>query len=125
MMAKPTESELEILQVLWALGNGTVREVNEELVRRKGTDVGYTTTLKLMQIMHEKGIVSRDTSSRTHMYSPLLTEASARKTMLDKMISTMFKGSAADLVMQALSTEKSSEEELRLIREFLDQLEKK
>lgn len=119
---KPTESELEILQVMWAKGECTVRDVHDELSKSK--DAGYTTTLKLMQIMHEKGLVSRDTSSKTHLYRVAITREEAQKTALDKFIATMFKGSASDLVMQALGQHKTSKEEIDAIKKYLDQFEK-
>ncbi|RYY00449.1 MAG: BlaI/MecI/CopY family transcriptional regulator, partial [Gammaproteobacteria bacterium] len=81
---KPTESELEILQILWQNGTATVRDVHEELAKTK--DVGYTTTLKLMQIMHDKGLVKRDESMRTHIYQPAVNKEKTQKHLLDKMI---------------------------------------
>lgn len=122
---KPTDSELEILQVLWSTGPATVRDVNERLAAEKDSAIGYTTTLKLMQIMVEKNILERDASAKTHIYKAVLSEASARRTMLDKMIDTVFKGSAADLVMHALSHKPSSDDELRQIRELLNRLDPK
>ena len=84
---KPTESELEILQILWNRGIATVREVHEELSKTK--DAGYTTTLKLMQIMHEKGIVKRDESLRTHVYQAAVNREKTQKHLLDKMIESL------------------------------------
>ncbi|MCD8742493.1 BlaI/MecI/CopY family transcriptional regulator [Mucilaginibacter roseus] len=120
---KPTESELEILQVMWAKGECTVRDVHDELSKNK--DAGYTTTLKLMQIMHEKGLVSRDTSSKTHLYKAAITREDAQKTALDKFIATVYSGSASDLVMQALGQHKTSKEEIDAIKKYLDQFENK
>src|SRR5882757_3727031 len=100
MEIKPTESELEILQVIWKKGACTVRDVHEELAKNK--DAGYTTTLKLMQIMHDKGLVERDATSKTHIYKAIATQEQAQQTALDKIISTVFEGSTADLVIQAL-----------------------
>ena len=125
MTVKPTDSELEILQILWQKGSCTVREVNEILSSEREGEVGYTTTLKLMQIMHEKGMVERDTSSRTHVYKALLNPDSTRRTILNKVIDTVFNGSASQLVMQALSNRKSSKEEIEEIKRYLDQLDKK
>lgn len=125
MKVKPTSSELEILQILWKKGESTVREVNEELSRERDTEVGYTTTLKLMQIMHEKGLVERDTSNRTHRYKALISQQDTSQGILQTMIDTVFNGSAAQLVMQALSNKTSSKEEIKKIKEYLDQLEKK
>ena len=120
---KPTESELEILQVLWVKGTASVRDVHEELSKTK--EAGYTTTLKLMQIMHDKGLVERDTSSRTHKYKPLITHAHTSQGILQTLIDTVFNGSTSQLVMQALSNKSSSKEEIKKIKEYLDQLEKK
>lgn len=120
---KPTESELEILQVMWAKGECTVRDVHDELSKNK--DAGYTTTLKLMQIMHEKGLVSRDTSSKTHLYKAAITREEAQKTALDKFIATVYSGSASDLVMQALGQHKTSKEEIDAIKKYLNQFENK
>lgn len=125
MKAKPTNSELEILQIIWRKGSCTVREVNEELSGLKGTEIGYTTTLKLMQIMHEKGLLERETSSRTHIYKALISQSKTNQNILDTLIDTVFNGSAAQLVMQALSNKKSSKEEIEMIKKYLEQLEKK
>ena len=119
---KPTESELEILQVLWRKGKATVREVHEELSRTK--DSGYTTTLKLMQIMFEKGIVIRDDSNKTHIYQPNVTREKTQRHMVGKMIDTLFSGSSAQLVMQALGNSKASKQELDDIQRMLDDLKK-
>jgi predicted transcriptional regulator len=97
-----------------------VREVHEELAKTK--DVGYTTTLKLMQIMHEKGIVKRDESMRTHVYQPAVNKEKTQKHMLGKMISTLFGGSSTQLVLQALGEHKASSEELEQIQMLLDKM---
>ena len=125
MNIKPTNSELEILQILWNKGECTVREVNEELSRERNMEVGYTTTLKLMQIMNEKGLAGRDTSSRTHKYKALISHDSTSQGILQTLIDTVFNGSAAQLVMQALNNKRSSKEEIEKIKEYLDQLDKK
>lgn len=119
---KPTESELEILRVLWEKGPSTVREVHEVLGQSK--DAGYTTTLKLMQIMHEKGLLDRDTSSKTHIYSAIVSQENTQRQLLDKMIDTVFNGSASQLVLQALGNHKSSKEELEKIKQYLNEIEK-
>jgi len=123
-LIKPTESELEILQVLWGKGTATVRDVHEELAKTK--DVGYTTTLKLMQIMHEKGIVKRDDSMRTHIYQASVNKEKTQKHLLNKMIDNLFGGSPTQLVIQALggNNQKASREELDKIQELLDGLKK-
>ncbi len=120
MDIKPTESELEILQVLWEKQSCTVRDVHEELTRNK--EAGYTTTLKLMQIMAEKGLVERDTTNRTHIYRAAVSQREAQKHYLDKMINNVFGGSAASLVMQALGNHQSSKTEIEAIKQYLDQL---
>ena len=120
---KPTESELEILQVLWNHKQATVRTVHEELSKTK--DSGYTTTLKLMQIMFEKGLVSRDDSSKTHIYQPVVTRAKTQGQFLNKMINTLFAGSSAELVMQALGNHTASADELEKIEALIADLKNK
>jgi len=115
---KPTESELEILQVLWDRKSCTVRDVHEELLKTK--EAGYTTTLKLMQIMFEKALVTRDSSNKTHIYTAAVTRENTQNLFLNKMIDSLFAGSPAQLVMQALGNHKASKEELEEIRNFLD-----
>ena len=119
---KPTESELEILKILWDKENATVREVHEELSKNK--DSGYTTTLKLLQIMFEKGLVTRDDSNKTHIYQPAVTRQKTQKQFLDKMINTLFAGSSTQLVLQALGNQKASKDELDEIQKYLDNLKK-
>ena len=109
---KPTESELEILQILWTKGLATVSEVHEELAKTK--DAGYTTTLKLMQIMHEKGLVKRDDSMRTHVYQAAVNKERTQKHLLNKMIDSLFGGSPTQLVIQALGEHKA-----RAVRKLL------
>ncbi|MEX2594991.1 MAG: BlaI/MecI/CopY family transcriptional regulator [Anditalea sp.] len=122
MSIKPTESELEILSILWRLKEASVRQIHERLSETKGT--GYTTTLKLMQIMLTKGLVKRNEQSRSHIYSATIAEKDTQKSLLKGFMSTAFGGSAKNLVMQALGQGKPSQEEINEIREFLDQLEK-
>ena len=119
---KPTESELEILKILWNKEKATVREVHEELSKNK--DSGYTTTLKLLQIMFEKGLVTRDDSNKTHIYQPAVTRQKTQKQFLDKMINTLFAGSSTQLVLQALGNQKASKDELDEIQKYLDNLKK-
>src|SRR5271154_2685268 len=119
---KPTESELEILQVLWDRGTASVRDVHEELAKMK--DVGYTTTLKLMQIMHEKGLVKRDDSFKTHIYQPAVSKEKTQKHLLGKMIDTLFGGSPTELVLQALGNHKASPQELDEIQQLLNNLKR-
>ena len=117
----PTAKELEILQVLWKEGPSTVRDVNEILSINKV--IGYTTTLKLMQIMFEKGIISREKNGKTHIYKAEITQSNTQQKLVDKLLENAFGGSAMKLVMQALGTSKSSKQELDEIREYLDKLE--
>ena len=121
MELKPTESELEILQVIWKKGQCTVRDVHEELTKNK--DAGYTTTLKLMQIMADKGLVERDTNSKTHLYKAVISREQAQNTALDKIIDTVFKGSTADLVIQALGQHRASKDEIDAIKNYLKQFD--
>ena len=116
---KPTEGELEILQVLWQKKLCTVRNVHETLAKKNAR---YTTTLKLMQIMHEKGLVERDTTAKTHIYKALLNQEKTQQQLVNKMIDNVFNGSAARLVMQALGNKSASKEEIDLIKEYLDNL---
>lgn len=121
---KPTESELEILNIIWEKETATVREVHEVLAKTK--DVGYTTTLKLMQIMHEKGLVKRDESMRTHVYQSAVNKEKTQKHLLDKMIDSLFGGSSTQLVLQALGSgdQKISAEELEKIQSLINNLKK-
>ncbi|PWS30734.1 BlaI/MecI/CopY family transcriptional regulator [Pedobacter paludis] len=116
---KPTEGEMEILQVLWQKGLATVREVHEALNKK---DSGYTTTLKLMQIMHEKGMVERDTNQKTHIYNAIVNRDKTEKQLVNKMIDNVFNGSAARLVMQALGNHSASADEIDEIKKYLDSL---
>jgi len=118
---RPTDAELAILQVLWQNGPSTVRDVHEELGRAAGT--GYTTVLKTMQIMFEKGLLERDTSQRAHVYSPARPAEEVRRSLVADLTERAFEGSAARLVMQALSSERASSEELAEIRHLLAGLE--
>ncbi len=119
----PTESELEILQLLWDKGNATVREVHEVLEQVK--DTGYTTTLKIMQIMTEKGLLERNTSNRTHIYKPLLSREKIQKKFLNKMLNGLFKGSESRLIMGALDQKELSRKDIDEIKEYLKQFENK
>lgn len=120
---KPTESELEILNVLWQQGSATVREVHEKLALKK--EVGYTTTLKLMQIMLDKGLVSREVSGKTHVYTAEVDKEKTQGQIMQRMIETMFNGSAMQMVMQALGNHKATKAELDMIRDYLDKKSKK
>ena len=120
---KPTESELEILQVLWDKEHATVREVHEVLSAHK--DVGYTTTLKLMQIMFEKGLVLRDDSSKTHIYTANVSRENTQQQLVNKLIRNLFNGSTSQLVMQTLGNQSTSKEELAAIEAMIQQLKNK
>lgn len=116
---RPTDAELAILQVLWQHGPSTVRQVHEKLSGTRET--GYTTTLKLMQIMAEKGLVTRDESARTHVYHARRSRDATQRQLVSDLLDRAFGGSAAALVMQALSAHPASAEELREIRRLVDQ----
>jgi len=118
---RPTDGELEILRVLWSLGPSTVRQVHGELSQKR--DVGYTTMLKLMQIMTDKGLLLRDESQRSHVYRARQKEAVTQKQLVKDLVSRAFGGSTEKLVMQALSSKKATAQELADIRKLLDDME--
>ena len=120
---KPTESELEILKVLWEKETASVRVVHEELLKTK--DAGYTTTLKLMQIMHDKGLVTRDAGNKIHIYTPAVSREKTQKQFLNRMINTLFAGSSANLVLQALGGHQASDAELNKIQKLITDLKHK
>lgn len=119
----PTESELEILQILWQDGPSSVRQVNEKLNEKR--EVGYTTTLKIMQIMTEKNLVNRNTESRTHIYHSAVKEHETQSSLLESFIQKTYRGSAMKLVLQALGKEDATTQELEELKEIIDKLEKK
>jgi len=119
--SRPTDRELTILRILWDKGPSTVRDVNEAMNEDENT--GYTTTLKLMQIMAEKGLVLRDDSQFKHVYRSALTEEKAQKQLVGDLLDRAFSGSAEKLVMRALSAKKVSAKELTSIRKMLDEFE--
>jgi predicted transcriptional regulator len=120
---KPTESELHILGVIWDRGSATVREVYDELHERLG--MGYTTVLKLMQIMTDKGLLERDTSVRPQVFWAAQPQRQTQRLLLRQLVDRAFSGSPGSLVLQALALRKSSPEELEEIRALLDKLEEK
>jgi BlaI family transcriptional regulator, penicillinase repressor len=136
-MHKPTDAELRILHLLWQLGPSTVREVNDALneqpaaqrsTRRNAdapTEVGYTTTLKIMQIMHDKGLVSRTEDGRTHRYAAQASEAETKTTLLQNFVDQTFRGSAMQLVLQALGNHEATADELDEIKALIAQIEQK
>lgn len=119
---KPTDAELEILRVIWLHGPSTVRQINEVLNEKK--EVGYTTTLKLLQIMAQKGIVRADKSDRSHVYIALLKEEETQIHLVDQLLNAAFGGSAKKMVMQALGNGKASKAELEEIKKLIQQLER-
>ncbi len=121
-LPRPTDSELTILRVLWRLGPATVRTVHAELNRAQQT--GYTTVLKLLQIMTGKGLVKRDESERSHVYEPVLPEQEVQRQLVGHLLERAFGGSAQKLVLQALAAKKASPEELAEIRRLLDEMER-
>ena len=118
---KPTSSEMEVLQILWKSGPSSVKQVNTILNETR--TVGYTTTLKIMQLMLDKRILSRNTSDKKHIYAPILEEESVKRNMLDKFLKGTFKGSAYNLVMEALGNYRASKDELESIKELIEKLE--
>ncbi|MFN0213806.1 MAG: BlaI/MecI/CopY family transcriptional regulator [Saprospiraceae bacterium] len=128
--AKPTDSELEILHILWSQGPSTVRSVNDLLNEQRRTNqsvkesAGYTTTLKLMQIMFEKGLVTRVEDGRTHAYTAVVAESDTQDLLLQQFVDNAFRGSTARLVMQALGNHEASTEELDEIKALIAKIEK-
>jgi len=121
-LPQPSEAELEILQFLWEKHPASVKEIHEKL--SKSRDVGYTTILKQMQRMHEKGIISRTKKGKIHLYSSVSKEKDIQKGMLNKLVKTAFKGSKMDLILQALGNTKTSPEEIEALQEWLKQQKK-
>ena len=120
-LPKPTDAELTILRVLWTRGPSTVRQVHDALNQER--PAGYTTALKLLQIMADKGLVARDESDRTHVYTASVSEGETQRQLLDDLMARAFRGSAMTLVMQALSGAKATPDELARIRQLLDEHE--
>jgi len=121
---EPTKSELEILQVLWQYGPSTVRFVNDELNNMK-REVNYTSTLKLMQIMAEKGILLRDETNMKHVYAPAHPEEKVKGQLLNRFVDSLYNGSASSLMMQLLGDKKPSKKEIDEIRELLNKMDKR
>ncbi|GLH73435.1 transcriptional regulator [Geothrix limicola] len=120
-VVRPTDAELAILRVLWERGPSTVRQVFEVMSEER--ELGYTTVLKMLQIMHEKGLVQRDVTDRVHTFSTTQTQTQTQRHLLDDLLDKAFGGSSLNLVMQALATRKASHEELAEIRKMLDHAE--
>ena len=121
--SKPTEAELKILQVLWVQGPSPVRLVNDILNEKQEGEVGYTTTLKLMQIMHDKGLVTRNTDARSHIYEAAISRDDTQQNLLDTFVDNVFSGSAMNLVMSALGNHKASQDELEQIKALIKRME--
>lgn len=122
LRAEPTKSELEILKVLWETGPSTVRQVNDKLNEQTRT-VQYTSTLKLMQIMQDKGLLKRDDTNMKHVYSPAEPERKTKNALLEKFVDNLYNGSASSLVMQLLGNKKTSKKELQAIKELLNKMD--
>ena len=120
---RPTDAELSILRVLWTRGPSTVRQVHETLADTR--DTGYTTTLKLMQIMADKGLVTRNETARTHVYSAIAGETQTQQQLVKDLVDRAFGGSAAQLVLRALSAEGASDAEVKEIRKLIDDYREK
>jgi len=118
---EPTETELTILKILWAKGSCTVREVNDQLNQKKIT--GYTTTLKLMQIMHAKGLLTRDESNRQHVYKATVAENNIKQRFLHKLMKNLYQGSASAMVMQIIGNTETTKTELKEIKEYIRKME--
>ena len=117
-LPEPTKAELEILQVLWEFGPSTVRFINDQLNVQR--EVNYTSTLKQMQIMAEKGILKRDESQMKHIYIPVEAESKTKDQLLDRFVNTLYRGSASQLMMQLLGNEKTSKEDIEAIKKMLN-----
>jgi predicted transcriptional regulator len=118
---KPTESELEIMQVLWEHGPLTVRQVNDKLQEQR--KVGYTTTLKIMQIMTEKELLTRNTAHRSHVYTPALPPDQVKSSILDHILKTVFNGNRSSLIVQALGNKRVTAHELKEIKRVIEEME--
>ena len=121
--AQPTEVEMQMLRILWELGPSPVREIHKRLEAAKGTN--YSTTVKMLAVMLQKGLLKRDENAQPHVYRAVLTRAKTGKRMLDDLIEKVYQGSAMSLVLQALSSQKATKEELDEVRRMLDQMQGK
>ena len=121
MLIKPTDSELEILNIIWEKGPSSVRDIHSILSEKR--DLYYTTTLKTMQLMAEKGLLSRDTTQRSHIYHVNINKSDVEKNLIDKLANTVFKGSASQLIMSALGHSKPSKVELEEIKSLIEKLD--
>lgn len=124
-LPRPTETELEILRVLWQYGPSTVREVHNILNRERETEVGYSTTLKMFQVMTQKGLVERDENVRPQVYSTRVPQEQTQKQLVKDLLNRAFGGSIRQMVMQALSDKEASDEELEQLEQLLSKFEEK
>ncbi|WP_395375266.1 BlaI/MecI/CopY family transcriptional regulator [Marinicella sp. W31] len=122
-LPKPTKTELAILNIMWQIAPATVRQIHEELIKKGKTS--YTTTLKMLQVMHQKGLVVRNSEQKAHIYEPTLSKQETQEQMLDDLKHRLFGGSLSGLVMQALGSQaKTSQEEIKDIKDMLAKIEK-
>ena len=122
-LPKPTKTELAILNIMWQIAPATVRQIHEELIKKGKTS--YTTTLKMLQVMHQKGLVIRNSEQKAHIYQPTLSKQETQEQMLDDLKHRLFGGSLSGLVMQALGSQtKTSQEEIKDIKDMLAKIEK-
>lgn len=124
-LPRPTETELEILRVLWKYGPNSVREVHNILNRERETEVGYSTTLKMFQVMTQKGLIERDEKVRPQIYSTRVPQEQTQRQMVKDLLNRAFGGSVRQLVMHALSEKETSDEQLEQIEQLLDEIEEK
>ncbi len=124
-LLRPTETELEILRVLWKQGPSTVRQVHQILNRERETEVGYSTTLKMFQVMTQKGLIERDENVRPQIYSPRVPQEQTQKQLVKDLLKRAFGGSPRQLVMHALSAEEATDEELEQLEQLIDKFEEK
>lgn len=121
---RPTDEELKVLKVLWEKKEATVREINEAINELQEKHTGYTTTLKIMQLMHGKGLLQRRKDGKSHIYHSLVDEQGTQSQMINNLMDQVFQGSASKLVLRALGSRRASQEDLDEIRKFLEQLDK-
>lgn len=124
-LPRPTETELEILRVLWKLGPSTVRQVHKILNRERETEVGYSTALKMLQVMTQKGLVERDDTERPQVYTTRVPQEQTQRQLVKDLLNRAFGGSVRQLMMQALSAKEASEEEIEQLEQLLDKFEEK
>jgi BlaI family transcriptional regulator, penicillinase repressor len=121
---KPTDAEMEILHILWREGAQSVRYVNDALNAARPNEVGYTTTLKTMQVMFEKGLLTRDESLRSHVYAPAMPQDEMQRRLVNQFVNVTFKGSAMQMVMQALGNHTATSDEIAEIKSLIEQKER-